>query len=215
MSRAHVEKRRYDSRSRREQAQRRQSRVISTAGTLFSEQGFAATSIREVAEKAAVSQETIYATFGSKAALLMRWLDVQVVGDESPVPFIERPWIDEMRAEPDFERRLALFTRHGTATTSRAAPAMRVLRSAAQSNPQLAKMLVEGQRRRHQDNEALLTILRGKMDIRSGVDDLEAVDWLWAVTSDETYSSLVTEQGWSDEQYERWLALTIRSTLFP
>lgn len=206
-------RRRYDSSSRRARARATRSRIIEAAGELFVEQGFAGTSIREIAERAEISQETIYASFRSKAAVLMRWVDVKVAGDEEPIPVMERPWVEEMRREPSLERRLELMALHGTRITSRAAPALAVLRAAAASDPELGELLAEAQGRRREDAAAMLDLLIGDSSLRSGCDREQAVDWLWAVMSDELYNALVRDRGWSVDDYRTWLDFLIRTTL--
>ena len=80
----------------RQQPAFRGRRVHPSAGARRSprallESGFAATTIRSVADSAGVSQETIYKSFGSKAALLKAVYDVALAGDADEVPLAARP----------------------------------------------------------------------------------------------------------------------------
>ena len=83
-------KRAYDSSRRTRQAAQTRGEVLAAAVTLFNEQGWAATTLADVAEAAGVAVETIYSGFGSKKGLLRAAMDVAVVGDAAPVPFSER-----------------------------------------------------------------------------------------------------------------------------
>jgi AcrR family transcriptional regulator len=83
-------RRRYDNSRRRADAEARQQRIVEAAATLFVEQGFGATSIDQIATAANVSSPTVYATFGSKAGVLARAIDVAAVGDHEEVPLIDR-----------------------------------------------------------------------------------------------------------------------------
>ena len=76
----------YDNSQRAVAAASTRAQVLAAAHELFLSQGFAATTIRTVAESAGVSQETIYKSFGSKAALLKAVYDVALVGDAEEVP---------------------------------------------------------------------------------------------------------------------------------
>ena len=58
--------------------------------TLFAARGWSV-AVRDIADAAGTSIETIYAHFGSKAELLKQVLDVGVVGDDEPVALAERP----------------------------------------------------------------------------------------------------------------------------
>ncbi|MGB8505622.1 TetR/AcrR family transcriptional regulator, partial [Mycobacterium sp.] len=69
-------RRTYDNSRRRADAEGRQRRIVDAATALFVEQGFGGTSIDQIAAAADVSPQTVYATYGSKAAVLSRAIDV-------------------------------------------------------------------------------------------------------------------------------------------
>ena len=85
--------RRYDSTRRKEQARRTRQTITEAARTLFTRHGYAGTTIAAIAQAAGVSAETIYATFGSKRAILSHLVDISVVGDDEPVPLLKRPFV--------------------------------------------------------------------------------------------------------------------------
>src|ERR1700759_5486410 len=86
MPRASTHRRSYDSSRRQAMAEETRLSVIEAATTLFGRRGWAGTGMRDLAQEAGVSVETVYGTAGSKSQLLMRALDVGVVGDDQPVP---------------------------------------------------------------------------------------------------------------------------------
>lgn len=47
---------------------------------------------KAVAAEAGVARPTVFAAFGSKAALLRQVLDQALAGDDEPVPVAQRPW---------------------------------------------------------------------------------------------------------------------------
>ena len=59
-------------RARREQADRTRADVLAAARGLFTAKGYTATSMRDIADEAAVSVQTLYDGFGSKAGLFSR-----------------------------------------------------------------------------------------------------------------------------------------------
>src|SRR3954471_22225827 len=65
-----MDKRRYHSPLRQEQALATRTRILDAALTLFGSQGYGATSISAIAREAGVVAETIYATFGSKRGII-------------------------------------------------------------------------------------------------------------------------------------------------
>ena len=62
------------------QAEQTRAVIIAAASRVFSERGWMATNVRDVAREAGVSVETLYSSFGSKAELLKVALDVAIVG---------------------------------------------------------------------------------------------------------------------------------------
>ena len=98
--------RRYDSTLRRRQAEQNRRTILDTAATLFAERGWAV-AVRDIADAAGTSIETIYARFGSKPELLKQVLDVGVVGDDEPVALADRPEFTAMSQGSPGERAAA------------------------------------------------------------------------------------------------------------
>src|SRR6478609_4808751 len=84
-------KRSYNSSRRALQAAQTRDEVVRAAMVRFSATGWAGTTLAAIADAAGVSVETIYNGFGSKKGLLRAAMDVAVVGDTEPIPYIERP----------------------------------------------------------------------------------------------------------------------------
>ena len=102
-------KRPYDSTRRQAQAAETQRQIVEAARGLFTERGYAGTTIEAIASGAGVAAETVYAGFGSKRAVLQRLVTVSVVGDAEPIPMIDRPAVQEMIREPDQRRQIQLL----------------------------------------------------------------------------------------------------------
>src|SRR6266545_6571401 len=109
----------YDSPRRRDQARATRQAVLDAGRELFIARGYVATTIEAIAALASVSPETIYAVFGSKRALLSELVDVSIAGGDSAPPILDQAWVQEMRAEPDPRRRLAILARNGRAILER------------------------------------------------------------------------------------------------
>ncbi len=84
---------------RREQAMRTKDRMLDAAHTLFIEQGYDDTTIRQVAAAAGVAVQTVYFTFGNKARLLSQVQDRVVLGNAPSEQWAEQPWAAELRSE--------------------------------------------------------------------------------------------------------------------
>src|SRR6266481_4263132 len=96
-----VKKRAEPGTRRASQARATRRRIIDQAGDLFLRQGYAATTLDEIASAAGVAVQTVYFHFGNKATVLKHVVDMLAVGDEEPVPMLGRPWVQQMREEPD------------------------------------------------------------------------------------------------------------------
>src|SRR5664279_3833218 len=95
--------------TRAEQARATRRRIIEAATRLFLAHGYAATMLDQVALDAGVAVQTVYFHFGNKRTLLKEALDIAAVGDDEPVPLLERPWLDRLRGEPDPAEMIALW----------------------------------------------------------------------------------------------------------
>src|SRR5579859_3346437 len=68
-------KRKYDSSRRRTLAGQTRAQIQQGARTLFGQQGYAHTTVAQIAKEAGVAEPTVYAAFGGKRAILLSLLD--------------------------------------------------------------------------------------------------------------------------------------------
>jgi AcrR family transcriptional regulator len=206
MSRTVKPRRAYDSPRRRQQALATRRAVLEAARELFIQRGYVATTIDAIAAGAAVSPETVYATFKNKRSLLSQLLDVAIAGDDAPVPILERPWVRQLRDEGDPRRRLRLLARNGRLILERTAPVYEVLRGAAAADPEIASLWEQAKAQRLAGQRELLGIVTERAPLRHGLPATTATDILFAIGSPETYRLLVVDRGWSADRFERWYA---------
>jgi len=199
---------------RRERARATRTRVLDAARELFVERGYVAATIDAIAERADVSSETIYSTFGTKRSLLAQLVDVSIAGDVDATPIHERDWVQEMREEPDPRRRLRLLAGQGRSILERRSAIDEVVRGAASADPDIAALRDLGKAQRFAGQRAFLRIVVGSTGLREGMDLETAADILYAVGSPETYRLLVVDRGWSGSRFERWYGDTLESLLF-
>jgi AcrR family transcriptional regulator len=199
-------RRAYDSPRRRQQALATRRAVLEAARELFIQRGYVATTIDAIAAGAAVSPETVYATFKNKRSLLSQLLDVAIAGDDAPVPILERPWVRQLRDEGDPRRRLRLLARNGRSILERTAPVYEVLRGAAAADPEIASLWEQAKAQRLAGQRELLGIVTERAPLRHGLPATTATDILFTIGSPETYRLLVVDRGWSADRFERWYA---------
>jgi TetR/AcrR family transcriptional regulator, regulator of autoinduction and epiphytic fitness len=94
-------------------------------------------------------------------------------------------------------------------------PLMRVLAGAAATDADLAEVLRELEDSRLADMGRFAQLLAGRGALRPGLSAEHARDILWTLASHATYDQLVTQRGWSPEQYQTWLADALSHLLLP
>jgi len=206
-------RRHYHSPRRREQAAATRRAVLDAARALFVQRGYVSTTIDAISAQARVSPETVYATFGTKRALLANLADAPVAIDDGPPPILERAWVRRLRGERDLHRRLLRLARESTATLRRRAAVDEVLRGAAAADPEIATLWDRARRGRLQGERALLEVVVGGSALPRGIDLEAATAVLHAIGSPETYRLLVADRGWTDDRYERWFGATLARLL--
>jgi AcrR family transcriptional regulator len=205
--------RRYDASGRRARAQRTRDEVAQTARRLFVENGYAGTTIADVAREAGVSPETIYKAFGSKRALLDAAVTSSIRGDTEVTPLRARPAVDAIRQEQDPRRQLQMYGELLAEVNPRLAPLVGVMREAASSDPEVATALAELNGSRLESMNEFASLLASRRVLGQGVSKRHARDVLWTLNSPELYELLVLERGWSRRQYARWVTGQLAAAL--
>ncbi len=206
-------RRRYDSARRQEAAQERRAAVVEAASRLFMREGFSGTTIARIAEDAGVSEEMVYKVFGNKIALVRAIRDKALAG-EGPVHAERRS--DLMQASQNDPR--AIIRGWGALTMEvapRVAPVLLLVREAAASDPELARLdkEMDASRLTRMTHNAR-TLLNGG-HLRAGITLDAATDVLWTYSSPQLYELLVIGRGWSVERYGRFIADSMIAALLP
>jgi AcrR family transcriptional regulator len=192
----------YSSDRRRRQAAQTRADVLNAAVKLFSETGWAGTTLAAIAAEAGVAVETVYSGFGSKKNLLRQALDVSVVGDTRPVPLADRPEYVRMGKGTQAQR-IRAGARLYRVTTERVARLWQAAREAAAADAEVAGWCRElEQTRRDQHKDALQLILGERIDGRQ-------LDLIWALLSPEVYLKLADERGWTARAFEDWITRAV------
>jgi AcrR family transcriptional regulator len=196
-------KRPYDATRRRQQAQDNRRRILTAAHELFVEKGYGRTTVADVARRAGVAVETVYAAFGTKPSLLHRAWDLAVGGDEQDVHVLDRPEMRAVLAEPDLTVRLGRLAVVNTAIMRRTAPLRLAVHGAAGGEPAAAALLAEIDRARldAMGVHARAAAATGQL----ATSEQECRDVLFATTDGSLWHTLVARRGWSDRRYATWL----------
>jgi AcrR family transcriptional regulator len=192
---------------RERQAQLTKDEILKAARRLFSERGYARTSVRDIAVAAGVSAQTVYDSIGSKQTLVARLNDL----------------IDSEAGIADIAGRAAQATdpmeiastnaRITRAILEHCGDVIHALVSGAASEPDLEIALTEGQRRHVGGARWIVGLLQGLDALDASVDPEAAIDTLSAI-SDVRFAVMLRESyGWSLDRVETWIATTAQALL--
>jgi AcrR family transcriptional regulator len=208
-------RRRYDASSRQLQAQQNRDRVLAVARRLFVAQGYAATSIEQIAAEAGLSVRTVFGGFTSKINLLKQVLDTAIVGDAAEIPLHQRPSMrrvhDAATAEEAYERLADAFAE----VAQRVYGIYAVVHGAADTDPDIAAL------ERQLDAQRLTGVghLAATIADRLAVTEPAAIayirDTLWTLGSPLQYRLLVHQRGWTPRQYRDWMARALAAMVPP
>jgi AcrR family transcriptional regulator len=205
--------RRYHSPRRREGAEATRRKVLDAAHHLFTERGYAATTLPAIAAEAGVSTPTVTAVFRTKPALLQALIQRTVRGDAAPAPLAVRPPWQTMLDEPDPERQIAMYAAIVRRIHEQTTDIFEIVRGAATADPELAALRQQLAVRRLGDTRTVAESLYQKQALCPGMEVDEAIDLIWALASAEMFRLLVVERQWLQDRYEGWLAKSLRESV--
>jgi len=204
----------YTSPLREQQATATRRAVLDAARQLFIAQGYGATTVEQIAQRAGVSKPTVFTAVGNKQTVLRAVRDAAIAGDDEPVPVAQRPATDRIRAEPGQRQAVGLLARHLTDVASRYAQINEVLHAAADGGEEDLRELWETEENQRLTGARFwIEVLAGKGPLRPGLRRSDAIDIMWLLMSPDNYYRLVHRRRWAKQKYERWLAATITQLL--
>lgn len=208
-----VSRRRYDSSGRQAASARNQAAVVASAGRLMLEQGYAATTVGDVADDAGVSSAFVYSAFGTKAGLLRRVIDAAIAGDDEPRSVGEREEAQAVREARSARRRCELTAALVVGIQARTAPYVPLVQQAAGSDAEIAQSLAAQDLGRRHGMLELVGILAADDQLREGLSNDEAADVAWVLTDPAAYNRLVEQRGWTRDAFTAWLAHALYDNL--
>ncbi|NUT08312.1 MAG: TetR/AcrR family transcriptional regulator [Hamadaea sp.] len=206
-------RRSYRSPTRDEGARRTRQAIVTTAAKLFAERGYAATSLADIATEAGVARPTVFASFGSKPALLRHVLDQALAGDDAPVAVADRPWFTPVWDATTPSAVLDAYAEVCVVIAQRAARLFEVVRRAADDAPEVAELWNVLQSNRVAGAKMVIEHMQTLGELAPGLDTPTAIDTLWLFNDPAHYAALVLQRGWPEDAFRRWLADRMRDAL--
>ena len=180
-------------------------RCSTRVATLFLEHGYAATTMKMVAAEARVSTQSVYQVFGNKPGLVKALFDVAIVGDDQPIPMMEREFVQGNMAEPDPRKKLISYGAHLAEIGPRVQPISLIVRDAAAADATAGEVWQQMQEERLTGMTHFARHLRSGKYLRAGVSEAEARDVLWTHNSTELWDLLVNQRRWTAKRYGQWI----------
>ncbi len=182
-------------------------RILQAARRLFFADGYAATTLKSVAAEAGVSVQTVYAVFGSKAAILteLRWMVVNL-------PEADAARVEAMQA-PSVGERLDRFAHSIRRRWELAGDLVHIDQDAARADPTIRADVAPAEDRRQAGIAAFARALADDLD--APIDVPKSAATIDALTMYRLYAQLVGVHSWTPDEYESWLATQLRAALTP
>ncbi|WP_245673445.1 TetR/AcrR family transcriptional regulator [Nocardia lijiangensis] len=187
----------YDSLRRHAQAQRTRADIADAARRLFVSQGWALTTVRDVAQEAGVSVPTVYAAYGNKKGLVWALVDAADLSADLPRMLAEL----EESAAP--ERQLAAMAGYDRRLFERAGDLIFLIREAGRTETDLATVY-ETVRRAADEARAEILSAWPEDALRADLDQSTALDVYAALCNIDVYTTLTVERGWQPDRVEQW-----------
>src|SRR6266404_5368623 len=173
-------KRAYVSRLRLERADATRLAIAAAAGRLFAERGYAATSIEDIAEAAAVGRATVFSSVGGKPELLKEAYRLAVRGSANAnTPLGQQPHSRRISAEADPQKLLAGYAGVMVEVGRRLAPLYEAVRAAAHADPEARQLWHTVTEERRTAAAGIARRLAHREALRHGLDQRSASDILW------------------------------------
>lgn len=198
--------------TRRERSRATHWKIVEAAHQLFTTQGYASTTMAQVAESAGVAVQTVYFVFHTKAALLARAIDFAVMGKETPRPPEEQPWYRAMEEAPEIAEALRQLVLGVGEIMPRVIPLN--LAARASDDPQLADVMAESEAWRADGYRVILDILCAKAPLRDGLDPERATHLLLLYVGEDVYHFLVGTYRWPHEEWVDWTVTALLHEMF-
>ena len=200
-------KRRYNSPKRERQARQTREQIVEAARRLFARGGFTKTTVEAIAREAGVSAQTVYASVGSKRAIVLALLDrLEAEGGNEELR-------RELGSTKDPRRQLRAIVSFNRRLFERGRDVLDVV-MATRADPDVEAFGRAGEARRREGQARWVRAWAEDGVLRPNLDEGEAADVLWALTGPELYWLFAVNSNWPGLRFEEWLFGTLEWQLF-
>lgn len=202
-----IKKRPYKSEFRNAGAAQTKERILFSAKNLFESEGFECVTIEKIAQVASASIPTIYSLFQSKRGILRALMDEVFPKDQFDT------LVEKSNEASSPKERLRYSAKIARQIYDAERAQMEIFRGAVVLAPEFKELEKEREMRRYSRQEVTIKAMAKEKSLSKNLSVNKARDVLWAFTGRDLYRMLVVEQGWTSEEYEKWLAQLLANTL--
>jgi len=200
----------YDTRGRQAAAERNRAAVVDACRHLVLRDGYRATTVKAVAQRAGVSPELVYKVFGGKKQVMKAVYDVTLAGDHEPTGMADRPELRDVLAATDLDEALTRYAAFVLGVHQRLSVLTTVL---AEADPDLADLAATADAERLTGVTAFVGHLADKGLLAPDVDLAESADACWLLTSSTVFVQATRSREWTDDRYRDWLIRMLHGNL--
>jgi AcrR family transcriptional regulator len=190
-------------------AQMTKRAIIEAARKLFSQRGYFATTVEDIAAEAQVAPATVYSSAGGKQGVL-----AEILALWSSDPQIQAT-LDGVSASTDPYEIIAALARAARQMRERWDDAVTIFRTTAPHDSAVAERFASSTRFYRQCIADIAGRLAELHALRDGLDATYATDVLWLYFGYSSLDTLHHENGWSYDRAEHWLASQASRDLLP
>jgi AcrR family transcriptional regulator len=188
---------------RQEQAEATRVRIAEAARELFAADGYGATSIDAIAKGAGVATRTVYSAFGTKREILSLICDLWLQRAGA------RELAGEVLAETDPATKLRKAAHWLTNLYSAGFDVVLIFEAATDESAETRALLRSKLAGRNEVMDAIIGSMKGDLDVP--LNQAQAI--YRALAAPGVYRELVTESGWTTEEFEDWVATSLERQL--
>jgi AcrR family transcriptional regulator len=189
------------------QAEQTRTEILASARRLFASQGYASTTLRDIAADAGVSVQTVFNSVGSKAELVRRLNDL--IDAEAQIGEIAR----ELQDETDPTIVATISARITRRIVERCGDIVRTSFEAARNEPGLSETAAEGGRRHRAGAARVAARLAELGALAPGLDEDHAATTLAALSDTRLAFALLDDYDLDLDAIEAWMCETTRQAV--
>lgn len=181
--------------------------VVAAARQLFAEQGYARTTVGQIAQAARVSPATVYAQCGGKEGLLGTLIDLWTAAQ------LVRDIIDECESASTGRAKLEVLAQGYVSIYEESGDIIRIVQRAAASVPVAEDFLRTADERHLQALRQIVARIQDVGDLADGVSVEDAVKIIFFHFRYDQFALATDTFGWGVDRTVRWITERLESAI--